>query len=61
MAPQVSRRRAIVDVLVETTGSVEFGARVLLDIPRWDFHWQNAYVLVKPVQLGRLAKIIAGL
>lgn len=26
------------------------GRRVLLDIPRWDFHWQNAYVLVKPVQ-----------
>jgi hypothetical protein len=25
-------------------------ARVLLDIPRWDFHWQNAYTLVRPVQ-----------
>ncbi|HSF61522.1 MAG TPA: hypothetical protein VLA69_07485 [Gaiellaceae bacterium] len=25
-------------------------ARVLLDIPRWDFHWQNAYTLVKPVR-----------
>jgi hypothetical protein len=24
-------------------------ARVLLDIPRWDFHWQNAYTLVNPV------------
>jgi hypothetical protein len=27
-------------------------ARVLLDIPRWDFHWQNAYTLVKPVTAG---------
>jgi hypothetical protein len=26
------------------------GARVLLDIPRWDFHWQNAYVLEKAVE-----------
>jgi hypothetical protein len=25
-------------------------ARVLLDIPRWDFHWQNAYLLAKPVE-----------
>ena len=25
-------------------------ARVLLDIPRWDFHWQNAYQLKRPVQ-----------
>ena len=25
-------------------------ARVLLDIPRWDFHWQNAYTLAKPVE-----------
>lgn len=25
-------------------------ARVLLDIPRWDFHWQNAYTLTKPVR-----------
>ena len=24
-------------------------AKVLLDIPRWDFHWQNAYTLVRPV------------
>ncbi|HEX4745346.1 MAG TPA: hypothetical protein VFU99_00545 [Gaiellaceae bacterium] len=24
-------------------------ARVLLDIPRWDFHWQNAYTLVRSV------------
>jgi hypothetical protein len=23
--------------------------RVLLDIPRWDFHWQNAYTFVEPV------------
>jgi mono/diheme cytochrome c family protein len=23
--------------------------RVLLDIPRWDFHWQNAYAFVEPV------------
>jgi hypothetical protein len=27
-------------------------ARVLLDIPRWDFHWQNAYTLAKPVTAG---------
>jgi hypothetical protein len=25
-------------------------ARMLLDIPRWDFHWQNAYTLVHPVK-----------
>jgi hypothetical protein len=25
-------------------------SRVLLDIPRWDFHWQNAYQLAKPVR-----------
>jgi hypothetical protein len=25
-------------------------ARVLLDIPRWDFHWQNAYALEEPVE-----------
>ena len=24
-------------------------ARVLLDIPRWDFHWQNAYTLATPI------------
>ncbi len=24
-------------------------AKVLLDIPRWDFHWQNSYTLVRPV------------
>jgi hypothetical protein len=24
-------------------------AKVLLDIPRWDFHWQNAYTLARPV------------
>ena len=23
---------------------------MLLDIPRWDFHWQNAYTLTKPVR-----------
>ena len=27
-------------------------ARVLLDIPRWDFHWQNAYTLATPVTAG---------
>jgi Copper type II ascorbate-dependent monooxygenase, C-terminal domain len=26
--------------------------RVLLDIPRWDFHWQNAYQLAQPVAAG---------
>ncbi|MGH3134631.1 MAG: monooxygenase, partial [Gaiellaceae bacterium] len=26
-------------------------ARVLLDLPRWDFHWQNAYTLRTPVQV----------
>jgi hypothetical protein len=25
-------------------------AKVLLDIPRWNFHWQNAYALARPVQ-----------
>ena len=25
-------------------------ARVLLDIPRWDFHWQNAYTLARSVK-----------
>jgi hypothetical protein len=25
-------------------------AKVLLDIPRWDFHWQNAYTLATPVR-----------
>jgi Copper type II ascorbate-dependent monooxygenase, C-terminal domain len=25
-------------------------ARVLLDIPRWDFHWQSAYILSTPIQ-----------
>ncbi|HET7745360.1 MAG TPA: hypothetical protein VFK76_11545 [Gaiellaceae bacterium] len=25
-------------------------ARVLLDIPSWNFHWQNAYTLAKPVE-----------
>ena len=23
---------------------------MLLDIPRWDFHWQNAYTLARPVE-----------
>ncbi|HJR95963.1 MAG TPA: hypothetical protein VJ807_11075, partial [Gaiellaceae bacterium] len=27
-------------------------SRVLLDIPRWDFHWQNAYALARPVVAG---------
>ena len=27
-------------------------AQVVLDIPRWDFHWQNAYALARPVQAG---------
>jgi Copper type II ascorbate-dependent monooxygenase, C-terminal domain len=26
------------------------GSRVLLDIPRWDFHWQNAYALEQAVE-----------
>jgi hypothetical protein len=25
-------------------------ARVLLEIPRWDFHWQASYVLRQPVK-----------
>lgn len=24
--------------------------RILLDIPRWDFHWQNAYALAQPMR-----------
>ena len=27
-------------------------ARLLLEIPRWDFHWQAVYQLAKPVQAG---------
>ncbi len=27
-------------------------AKVLLDIPHWDFHWQNAYTLASPVEAG---------
>ena len=27
-------------------------AKVLLDIPRWDFHWQNAYTLAQPGEGG---------
>ncbi len=27
-------------------------AQVLLDIPRWDFHWQNAYTLSRAVPAG---------
>jgi hypothetical protein len=26
------------------------GSKVLLDIPHWDFHWQNAYALEQPVE-----------
>jgi len=26
------------------------GEKILLDIPHWNFHWQNAYTLAKPVQ-----------
>jgi hypothetical protein len=25
-------------------------SQVLLDVPRWDFHWQNAYALARPVR-----------
>jgi hypothetical protein len=25
-------------------------AKVLLDIPRWDFHWQNAYTLARSIK-----------
>jgi hypothetical protein len=25
-------------------------SRILLDIPRWDFHWQNAYQLATPIE-----------
>ena len=32
-------------------------ARVLLDIPRWDFHWQGAYTLAAPV-LARRGDIV---
>lgn len=28
-------------------------ARVLLDIPRWDFHWQGSYLLEEPVEAER--------
>ena len=28
-------------------------SRVLLDIPRWDFHWQGAYTLAQPVHAER--------
>jgi Copper type II ascorbate-dependent monooxygenase, N-terminal domain/Copper type II ascorbate-dependent monooxygenase, C-terminal domain len=27
-------------------------ARILLDIPRWDFHWQNAYTLERAIEAG---------
>jgi hypothetical protein len=27
-------------------------ARVVLDIPRWDFHWQGAFHLVQPIRLA---------
>jgi Copper type II ascorbate-dependent monooxygenase, C-terminal domain len=26
-------------------------SRILLDIPHWNFHWQNAYTLAKPVEV----------
>jgi hypothetical protein len=26
-------------------------ARILLDIPRWDFHWQASYLLAAPVRV----------
>jgi hypothetical protein len=34
-------------------------ARVLLDIPRWDFHWQNGYVLAEPLraQAGDVVRV----
>jgi hypothetical protein len=34
-------------------------AKVLLDIPRWDFHWQNAYALVRTVtaQPGDIVRV----
>ena len=32
-------------------------ARVLLDIPRWDFHWQNGYALKRPV-LARAGDVV---
>jgi hypothetical protein len=28
------------------------GARLLLEIPRWSFHWQAAYTLERPVRAG---------
>ncbi|HSI97433.1 MAG TPA: hypothetical protein VK926_03655, partial [Gaiellaceae bacterium] len=33
--------------------------RVLLDIPRWDFHWQNAYKLARPLraQAGDVVRV----
>jgi mono/diheme cytochrome c family protein len=27
-------------------------SKILLDIPRWSFHWQNAYMLEEPVHAG---------
>ena len=27
-------------------------ARLLLEIPRWNFHWQAVYQLARPVQAG---------
>jgi mono/diheme cytochrome c family protein len=34
-------------------------AKVLLDIPRWDFHWQNAYTLARSVeaQVGDVVRV----
>ncbi|MSO58555.1 MAG: monooxygenase [Thermoleophilia bacterium] len=35
------------------------GAKLLLDIPRWDFHWQSVYPLVEPVtaKLGDVVRV----
>jgi len=37
-------------------------SKVLLDIPRWNFHWQNAYMLEKPVQAepGDVVRVASG-
>jgi hypothetical protein len=32
-------------------------SQVLLDIPRWDFHWQNGYALKRPV-LARVGDVV---
>ena len=28
-------------------------AKVLLDIPRWDFHWQRGYTLETPIEISK--------